>query len=90
METLLKAIALCGGSQSGFAKRITENLPDAAMEPVSKQQVWNWINRDKIVPAKYCPTIEKICGGKVTCEQLNDEADWPYIRATKLKTKGKK
>lgn len=86
MESLIKAIEICGGGQAGLAKRITENLPDAATDPVSPQQVWNWLNRDKLVPAQYCPTIEKICGGQVLCEQLNDKADWPYIRATKLQT----
>ena len=88
MESLLKAIEICGGSQSGFAKRITENLPDPAIDPVSSQQVWNWLNRDLIVPAQYCPTIERICDGQVICEQLNHKADWPYIRATQLQANG--
>lgn len=79
MESLIKAIELCGG-QASLAKRITENLPDIVVEPVTPQQVWNWLNRDKIVPAQYCPTIEKICDGKVRCEQLNQFADWAVLR----------
>lgn len=80
MKSLIKAIDICGVGQSGLAKLITENLPDTVTEPVSSQQVWNWLHRDKIVPAQYCPTIEKICRGKVRCEQLNDLADWSAIR----------
>lgn len=80
MESLLKAIEICGGSQAGLAKRITENLPDNVAEPVTPQQIWNWLNRDKIVPAGYCPTIEKICDGAVRCEDLNNKADWAYLR----------
>jgi DNA-binding transcriptional regulator YdaS (Cro superfamily) len=87
MESLLKAIELCGGGQAGFAKLITENLPETVTEPVTPQQVWNWLNRDKIVPAQYCPTIEKICKGEVRCEELNSKADWSVLRASQSSVK---
>lgn len=80
MESLLKAIDMCGG-QAGLAKRITANLP-GANQSVTPQQVWNWLNRDDVVPAQYCPTIEKICNGEVRCEDLNPNVDWGYLRGT--------
>jgi DNA-binding transcriptional regulator YdaS (Cro superfamily) len=85
MKPIHRAIAICGVTQSGFAKLITENLPVAPDTPVTSQQVWNWLHRDNIVPAKYCPTIEKICGGAIVCEELNPEADWAYLRAVVAK-----
>lgn len=84
MDALLKAIEICG-SQAGLAKSITENLPEGVTEAVTPQQVWNWLNRDKIVPCQYCPTIEKICDGKVVCEDLNPLADWEYLRSAPKK-----
>lgn len=89
MESLLKAIDLCGGTQAGFAKLLTENLPSTVTEPVTPQQVWNWLNRDKVVPAQYCPTIEKICRYEVRCEDLNRFADWAAIRTCCEKTVGR-
>lgn len=82
MKSLLKAIDICGLSQAGFAKLISENLPPEVAAPVSPQQIWNWINRDRIVPAQYCPTIEKLCDGSVRCEELNSTVNWAYLRTT--------
>lgn len=40
----------------------------------------------KKVPAERCPTIEKLTGGVVLCEQLRPDVDWSYLRGTqKLK-----
>lgn len=33
------------------------------------------------VPAEYCPQIERLTGGVVRCEELNEKVDWAYIRA---------
>lgn len=81
MESLNKAIDICGG-QASLAKRITAALPAGVKDTVTPQQVWNWLNRDKVVPAQYCPTIEKICDGAVRCEDLNPNVDWAYLRGT--------
>ena len=35
------------------------------------------------VPAEHCPSIEKMTGGAVVCEQLNSRTDWAYLRGTK-------
>ncbi|MFC7515065.1 helix-turn-helix domain-containing protein [Herbaspirillum sp. GCM10030257] len=78
MESLQKAIDICG-SQANLAKRITESLKPSA-KPVTPQHIWNWLNRDKSVPAEYCPTIEKVCERQVLCEELNDDPDWEYVR----------
>lgn len=34
------------------------------------------------VPAEHCPQIERMCGGIVRCEELNDRVDWAFVRAT--------
>jgi DNA-binding transcriptional regulator YdaS (Cro superfamily) len=47
MKALLRAIEVCGG-QTELARAIG----------VPPQQVWNWVNRDKKVPAEYCRAIE--------------------------------
>ena len=87
MEPLLKAIKIYGEGQAGFARGITENLPEeSTADPVTPQQIWNWLNRDLIVPAEYCPTIEKICNGAVRCEELNTDADWAVLRVPELAT----
>lgn len=90
MQSLLKAIELCGGTQAGFAKLLTENLPETAPNPVTPQHVWNWINRDSVVPAQYCPTIEKICNGQIRCEELNSSVDWAVIRASAERRQSKR
>lgn len=81
MQSLLKAIELAG-TQSALAKGITDNMPDAD-DMVTPQQIWNWVNRDKVVPAQYCPAVEKFLNGAVKCEELNNKVDWPYLRKSK-------
>lgn len=34
------------------------------------------------VPAEHCPKIERLCGGVVRCEELNDRVDWAYVRSS--------
>lgn len=49
---------------------------------VSRAAVSQWEDEDRRVPAKHCPKIEQLCGGRVRCEQLNDQIDWAYLRGT--------
>lgn len=35
------------------------------------------------VPADYCPSIERVTNGAVTCEELRPDVDWGYLRGTK-------
>lgn len=48
---------------------------------VTYQTVQQWTRNG--VPEKWCVEIEKISGGKVRCEELNDKVDWSYLRNTK-------
>jgi DNA-binding transcriptional regulator YdaS (Cro superfamily) len=52
----------------------------AALGVKSYQTVQQWkISR---VPAEYCPRIEKLTHGEVTCEELRPDVDWAYLRGT--------
>lgn len=62
------------GSQAALARALGVKSPT----------VHQWITGERPVPADHCPTIERLTGGVVTCEQLNDSVDWAYIRATPL------
>jgi DNA-binding transcriptional regulator YdaS (Cro superfamily) len=53
----------------------------AAHFGISPVSVYEWIKRG-CVPADKCPEIEKLSHGEVKCEELNDQVDWPYLRAT--------
>ncbi|MGE8367026.1 YdaS family helix-turn-helix protein [Cupriavidus basilensis] len=59
-------------SQSAFAERLG----------VSQGLVHQWLTGKRPISAEKCPEIEKLTGGAVTCEELNDKVDWPYIRAS--------
>lgn len=39
-----------------------------------------WRTGVRRVPAGRCPTIERITGGVVTCEEMRPDVDWAYIR----------
>lgn len=54
----------------------------AAALRVSPQMVWNWVHRDTTIPAQHCPTIERLTGGKVVCEDFWPNAEWAYIRTS--------
>lgn len=45
------------------------------------QTVQQW--RSTRVPAEYCPTIERLTGGQVRCEQLRPEVEWHVLRGGK-------
>jgi DNA-binding transcriptional regulator YdaS (Cro superfamily) len=48
---------------------------------LSKGVVFQWKVRGR-VPPEYCPEIEKLTGGQVKCEELNDKVDWASLRVT--------
>jgi DNA-binding transcriptional regulator YdaS (Cro superfamily) len=35
-----------------------------------------WKARGTPVPAEYCPAIQRITGGRVTCKDLRPDVDW--------------
>lgn len=49
---------------------------------VSQVIVSQWKTGVKIVPAERCPTIERVTGGLVRCEDLRPDVDWGFIRGT--------
>ncbi len=71
ISKLNEAIVIMGG-RPAFASALG----------VSPQTVWNWLNRDQTVPAQHCPTIERLTGGKVVCEDFWPDSDWASIRAS--------
>lgn len=54
---LQTAINAAGG-QTQLAKRISELLN----KPVKQQQIWNWLNRNKRVPADKVLVVEQASG----------------------------
>ncbi|CAG9417862.1 MULTISPECIES: transcriptional regulator [Providencia] len=54
---LQKAIDATGG-QTQLAKRIS----DISNKPVKQQQIWNWLNRNKRVPADKVLIVERASG----------------------------
>ncbi len=63
-EYLQRAISILGG-QSALAR--------ACGGRVRQQHVWNWLNRDKKVPAEHVLTIELATEGQVTRFQLRPD-----------------
>lgn len=51
------------GSQAELARRIGKK----------QAHVWNWLNRDKTVPAEAVLSIEEATGGKVTRHELRPD-----------------
>lgn len=65
------------GTASGLARAL-------GVKPPSVSQ---WITGKRPVPAERCPDIERITGGKVTCEELRPDVDWAYLRATRCEAR---
>lgn len=67
-DAILKAIKIAG------AKSIADACNDISVQAVHKWAI-------KGVPAERCPTIERLTGGEVTCEQLRPDVDWACLRS---------
>ncbi|MGC3963861.1 MAG: helix-turn-helix domain-containing protein [Rhodocyclaceae bacterium] len=52
----------------------------AKMLGVSRSALGQWKQPDRQVPAKYCPLIERLTAGFVSCEDLRPDIDWGYVR----------
>lgn len=61
----LKEAILIVGSQSALAR--------ACGGRVRQQHIWNWLNRDKKVPAEYVIAIERATLGRITRYQLRPD-----------------
>jgi DNA-binding transcriptional regulator YdaS (Cro superfamily) len=47
---------------------------------VSRGAVPQWKQSDRRIPAEYCPKVERLTDGKVTCEQLRPDIEWGVLR----------
>lgn len=63
-SALQKAIEIVGG-QTALANKIGE--------PVKQAHVWNWLNRDGVVPAEHVLKIEAATDGAVTRHELRPD-----------------
>lgn len=52
----------------------------AALCGVSKGAVSQWKDKDRRVPAEYCPLIERATAGAVRCEDLRPDVAWDVLR----------
>ena len=66
-EALEAAMEQLGGQRS-LARLLTERGI-----PVAQAHVWNWLNRNKEVPAHICPHLECMTHGEVTCRELRPD-----------------
>jgi len=64
MKKLSEKITELGG-QSAFSKLVG----------VNPQSVWNWLNRDKQIPAEYVVRIEEITG--IPCWEIRPDVFTP-------------
>jgi DNA-binding transcriptional regulator YdaS (Cro superfamily) len=47
---------------------------------VTKGAVNQWKDEGRRVPAEYCPLIERMTNGAVTCEELRPDIEWQVLR----------
>ncbi len=52
----------------------------ARFKNIKPAHVWNWAHNKNHLPAEYCPTIERLTKGVITCEQLRGDVEWDYLR----------
>lgn len=72
-DALRKAVGIVG-SQAKLAKALGNGL--------TQSNIYHWLNKAKVIPAEYCPDIERITKRAVMCEELNPKANWGFIRNT--------
>lgn len=51
---------------------------------VSVQAVCFWRDGKRTIPADKCPSIERLTGGVVRCEELRPDVDWAQVRGNTL------
>jgi DNA-binding transcriptional regulator YdaS (Cro superfamily) len=48
----------------------------ASLDPrISVQAVYKWPGQERVAE-KHCPTLERLCQGRWTCEQLRPDLTW--------------
>ena len=61
-KALQKAIELMGGYTGA-----------ASLLGTTQQRVWNWLNRDRFLPAEFAPQIEELVHKEVTKNMLRPD-----------------
>ena len=70
-------------SSLSAAIRLAGGIPKRARAlGVSAQAVYFWRAGSRQLPARHCPTIERLTGGQIRCEDLRPDVDWAYLRGT--------
>lgn len=67
LKALQRAIDLLG-SQAELARAISSDE-----NPIKQQHIWNWINRDKKIPAEAAIPIETATKGRVSRHELRPD-----------------
>ena len=68
MNTFAKFVESVGGPSAA-----------ARMLGVSVQAVCFWRDGERKFPAESCPTVEKLSGGAIRCEDLRPDVEWSVI-----------
>lgn len=69
VKALDRAVKLAGG-QTALANKVNEIVKGTGVKPITQRHVWNWLHRDRKVPAEYAIPIEKVVDRKIYCHQL--------------------
>jgi len=62
------------------AKLLGSQVALASALGVTKAAVGQWKDEGRRVPAEHCPSIERLTGGAVTCEELRPDVQWGVLR----------
>jgi DNA-binding transcriptional regulator YdaS (Cro superfamily) len=49
---------------------------------VTPPTVNQWVTGKRKIPVNRCPTIERVTGGEVRCEDLRHDVEWWVVRGT--------
>ena len=77
LDALNKAIDICDVGVGGFAA-----LLGARQSVVSNWRARLASGEQSVIPAEWCPAIERETAGRVRCEWLNPDFDWAYLRGS--------
>ena len=68
MNVVLSKVVQIAGGQAELARKCTQDG-----YKVSQPKIWNWLNRDKKIPAEAVLPLQKAANGKVTCNELRPD-----------------
>ncbi|NRA86841.1 MAG: helix-turn-helix domain-containing protein [Rhizobiales bacterium] len=62
-----------------FIKDLGGQTAAARTLSVSQSMVSNWLKGKKKISEKHCMKIQRLTGGKFTCQQLRPDVDWDAV-----------